>query len=132
MDFYELKPYFPLPSAYNDSIWNDVIQPDKLRQTLNRVIVPKYLSWYKQSYELYKRKGQGKEDIVNKILAKQLNTESALAGFLIYLKDNKHFEKLKDIFYKFHDISGIVAYLKYQDPLDACCFIVWSSIFSKL
>ena len=44
VDFYELKPYFPLPSAYNDSIWNDVIQPDKLRQTLNRVIVPKYLS----------------------------------------------------------------------------------------
>ena len=108
----------PHISEYNDSIWDDLIQHDKLNQILNTVVVDKCMNWYKLNWDQY-RTEVGKEEVPNQMVTAQLNSESALAGYLIYLKENKHFENLKNIFYKFdRNIPYMLEYLNYQDPLD--------------
>jgi hypothetical protein len=117
--FDSINQNLPPLSDYNDSIWNDLIQSESLNLTLKRIVVPKCMNWYRRNWENYKRSNRaGREDLASKMVADQLNKESALAGYLLYLKENKHFDKLKESFYQFRNISGILAYLKYQDPLD--------------
>ena len=95
--FDSINQNLPPLSDYNDSIWNDLIQPESLKLTLKRVVVPKCMNWYRRNWENYKRSNRaGREDLASKMVADQLNKESALAGYLLYLKENKHFDKLKD------------------------------------
>jgi hypothetical protein len=53
------------------------------------------------------------------MVADQLNRESALAGFVMYLKANQQFDVLKNLFYRpDKNLARLVALLKFRDPLD--------------
>lgn len=117
----------PPSSAYRDEIWNDLIQKEKLQETLDTVVVPKCMEWYKESKEPSKRKGSDLKNS-NQMIAEQLNKESSLAGYLIHLKENQHYDVLKELFYKYvysdDNSSNIktslpkLALMKYSDPLE--------------
>jgi hypothetical protein len=108
----------PALAEYTDAIWNRVIRADRLQETLTREVIPRANDWYKRTVEQERRAGR-KQDELNHLVADQLDRESAVAGYLLHLKANRHFDKLKELFYKPDlQIARITALLAYQDPLD--------------
>ncbi len=108
----------PPLAKYDDAIWNQLIRADRLKETLTKQVLPKTLEWYKNASEQERRTGRRQDDL-NNLVADQLNRESAVAGYLLYLKANKHLDQLKQFFYKADlQIAQIGKLLSYQDPLD--------------
>src|SRR5215204_1672262 len=91
----------PPLSAYKDDVWDHVIQAGRLTNTLTTVIVPRCMEWYQATGEQHHRTGRGQDDVLNNRMgADQLNRESVISGYLLYLKANNQLDQLKDIFYK--------------------------------
>jgi hypothetical protein len=108
----------PALDDYTDAVWNRVIRADRLQESLTKEVIPRVSDWYKHTVEQERRAGR-KQDELNNVVADQLARESAIAGYLLYLKANQRFDKLKDLFYKPDlQIARITALLAYQDPLD--------------
>ena len=108
----------PPLAQYDDAVWNQAIRADSLKATLTKEVLQRTIEWYKNASEHERRIGR-KQDDLNTLVADQLNRESAVAGYLLYLKVNKHFDKLKELFYKGDlQIAQIAKLLSYQDPLD--------------
>ena len=104
----------PPVEEYDDSVWEELIHADGLRRTLNTDVRKHITEWYRTNSE------RGKEDTANQMVLDQLNRESMIAGYLLYLKENKEMNKLKSLFYKLdHHRNAILKYLAYQDPLEA-------------
>ena len=111
----------------------NVIQTDSLANVLTEVVVPRTRDWYTTAADRGRagsaatRAGIAalkQEDILNKMLGEQLNRESALAGYLLYLKHNNNFAALKDIFYQKQEaqiatqLARLSQLLTFRDPLD--------------
>ena len=109
----------PPPAQYNDAVWDTVLSADRVKNTLTTVVVPRTTEWYKAVSERERRAGRGRDEEWNQLVADQLNRESALAGYMLYLKDNKQFTQLKKLFYKpdLH-LTTVLNLLAYRDPLD--------------
>ena len=108
----------PHISEYNEAVWDNLIQRDKLSDSLNSTVAEKCVDWYKQNQDQF-RNDLDKKDVPVQMVTSQLNKESTIAGYLLYLKENKHFEHLKNIFYKFdRNIPDLLLALDYQDPLE--------------
>jgi hypothetical protein len=116
----EIGKQLPPEEAYNESLWDSMITSDRMQEHLERVAVPQTMEWYKEHFAELRRQGQGHEDVPNKMAADQLNKESVISGYLIYLKENKQFDQLKDIFYdKAHlKLNNALQFLKFNNPLD--------------
>jgi hypothetical protein len=109
----------PPLAQYSDAVWDSVLQPDRLKQTLATVVVPRTTEWYRGASDRERRAGRGRDEELNQLVADQLNRESALAGYMMYLKDNKQVDKLKKLFYKpDKHLAKVLNLLTYQDPLD--------------
>lgn len=111
----------PPLERYDDSIWDEVIQPARLAETLQRTVVPETMRWHQAalSRDAVPRTTGQRARSLNDAVAEQLNRESALAGFLTYLKTHGHLEELKNLFYKpdLH-LPRLLNLLKFRDPLD--------------
>jgi hypothetical protein len=113
----------PPLEQYNDTIWEQAIQPPRINETLQKVVVPEAMKWHKtalsQAPQMRTTATRDRGLSITESVAQQLNHESAVAGFLTYLKANKQFDQLKKMFYK-PDLSlaRLVALLRFRDPLD--------------
>jgi hypothetical protein len=100
----------PPLTEYDDAVWDTLISPERIQETLKSVVIPETQRWHKTA-----RSRPG----VNDLVANQLNRESAVAGFVMYLKANHHFNELKELFYRpDRNLSRLLALLKFRDPLD--------------
>lgn len=114
----------PPLTQYDDSVWDKLIQTDSLKDILNNVVVPRTTEWYKGASVRERRIGAGLErgierGGVNDLLADQLNRESTIAGYILFLKANKHTDKLKQLFYKpDQQLSQLLKLVTFKDPLD--------------
>ena len=109
----------PPLAQYDDSIWDNLIQAERLKQTLIDVVVPRSTEWHKSASERERRTGRGQTEQPNELMAEQLNRESALAGYLLYLKDHNHIDKLKNLFYKpDRHLDQVLRLLTLHDPLE--------------
>jgi hypothetical protein len=107
----------PPLADYTDSVWQNVISADRLKETLTAVVVPRATEWYKGASDRERRAGRGQLDSLNELVAHELNRESALAGYILYLKDNNHIERLKQLFYNPDDhVARILNLSTFQDP----------------
>lgn len=124
--------------AYNDAIWDKLLVPDDLAKTLSTVVVQQTLEWYKGALAQQRTgatnplvprptvppvsipSGQPKpEEVLNGLVADQLNRESAVSGYLLYLKENNHVDVLHDLFYKPDtQFSQLMELLAFHDPLE--------------
>jgi hypothetical protein len=111
----------PPLEKYDSSVWDRAIQAPRIQETLEKVVVPETLKWHKVALS---RGVQGREAArrpaaINDMVADQLNRESAVAGFVMYLKANQHFDELKNLFYRpDKNLGRLLALLKFRDPLD--------------
>ena len=111
----------PPLDRYNDSVWEQAIQPARIQETLQKTVIPETMKWHKSvlARGLDQRAPATRAKPVNDMIAEQLERESALAGFVTWLKANQHFDALRKLFYKpdLH-LSRLLALLKYRDPFD--------------
>jgi hypothetical protein len=111
----------PPLEKYDPSVWDTAIEPAQIRETLKSTVIPETLKWHTAALS---RTGDGREAArrpaaINNLVADQLNRESALAGFIMYLKANKHFDELQNIFYRpDKNLARLLALFKFRDPLD--------------
>lgn len=111
----------PPLERYDPAMWDQVIKPAEIQKTLDKVVVPKTQQWLAaQSAEpSAPDRGISRRPGVADMLVDQLQRESNVAGYLLYLKENQLFDELKDLFYKpDKNLSRIQALLKFRDPLD--------------
>ncbi|HKZ04237.1 MAG TPA: hypothetical protein VJU81_02100 [Methylomirabilota bacterium] len=108
---------------YKDTVWNDAIRPERIQDTLRTTVVPEVTRWHHTAVARGSQEPRGTgartDDGLNEQVAAQLNRESAVAGFLLYLKANNQLDALKRIFYKPDEHLGrLLQVLRYQDPLE--------------
>lgn len=109
----------PPLAEYDDSVWDRVIQPERVREVLTKVVVPRTTDWYKGSTTKERRAAAVAKSGPEDSLAEQLSRESTIAGYVLYLKANKHFDKLKQLFYKpDHRLTQLTKLLSFKSPLD--------------
>ena len=92
----------PPLSEYDDSVWDRAIKPAAIKKTLDGVVIPRTQQWHTAATGR-KTTDDGPvrgPEAVTGMVAEQLQRESAVAGFLMYLKDNQHFDELRDLFYR--------------------------------
>src|SRR5262249_30455039 len=109
----------PPLSDYDDSVWDGTIQEERLKETLAADVRRRAMEWYQSAAAHEPEGGRTHVDAFNTTLADQLNRESCVAAYLLYLKSNAHFAKLKDLFYK-EDASFqmLLQLLQFRDPLE--------------
>lgn len=107
-----------LPSLedYDDTIWDRLIQLERMQETLNRVVIPQTIKWHETTL---RQQSESEAKGTNEIAAKYLDHESAMAGYLLYLKNNRQFDQLKTLFYKpDNHLLRLKQLLDFRDPLD--------------
>ncbi len=111
----------PPLSEYDDAVWDRAIKPAAIKKTLDGVVIPRTQQWHTAATGR-KTTDDGPvrgPEAVTGMVAEQLQRESAVAGFLMYLKDNQHFDELRDLFYRpDRNLARLSALLKFRDPLD--------------
>lgn len=111
-----------LPSAdeYEETVWPRILTAERLTGTLTEEVVPRAVQWYRGASDLDGRAPHEQRRKVNSMLADQLNRESAVAGYLLYLNEHGQFDALKSMFYgRASLLRQLQALLEFQDPLDA-------------
>ena len=111
----------PPLDEYDDSVWDRAIQAGRIQETLKGVVIPETLKWHKAALSRGAAQGRAgaRQPAINDMVADQLNRESAVAGFVMYLKANQHFDELKNLFYRpDKNLSRLLQLLKFRDPLD--------------
>lgn len=108
----------PDESAYNDSIWANLISETQIKSILSDDVSPKVMDWYRENPDDPGRTDnnfQSLQKVVN-----QIDRESRIGGYLMALKESGSFEKLKAMFYPKASIGpSILAQLQVQDPFDS-------------
>jgi len=110
----------PPPERYDEAVWDRVIRPERVKEALARDVVPRVLEW---------RKGAARRDDdddndgglaeLDRASATQLERESVLAGYLLFLKEQKQYGVLQQMFYKPNDnLASLLRVLEFRDPLD--------------
>jgi hypothetical protein len=108
----------PALDDYDDGVWDGLIDQERIQSSLTKQVVPKTTDWYRNSVASMRRDNESTEDL-NAAVADQLNRESAVAGYLLFLKATKDVDKLKDLFYKHDERRKLIAKLvRFKDPLD--------------
>lgn len=102
----------PVYEKYKESVWDDLINPDRIQITIKEFVEPYYMESYKSIcadfVRLHDVPGMSRDEL-NKSLAAHLNYESSLAGALLHFKDLKNFNALKSIFYSARDNANAMA-----------------------
>lgn len=97
-----IRSELPPLEEYHDGVWDTVLEPDRLTRVLTDKVVPQMM-----------RGAQPGKPMA------ALSRESAIAGFLTYLKENGHTDVLRDLFYRpdtmMHRIPEV---LRFRDPLE--------------
>ncbi|MGE0400115.1 MAG: peptidoglycan-binding protein [Kofleriaceae bacterium] len=109
----------PPLERYQDDVWDRIALRDHVQQVLTST-VPKITDWYMsdRSTDVASR-GDSDSQAALKMVVEQVNRESAVAGYLLFLAEHKQYEKLKNIFYKQRtDVTRLVQLLAYRDPLE--------------
>jgi hypothetical protein len=109
----------PPDDEFDTDVWGQVLTAEQVSGTLTKEVVPQVTQWYQTASENGRRAPQEQTRVVNAMLADQLNRESAVAGYLLYLQEQGHFDVLEDIFYKHAGLlPKLQALLAFRDPLD--------------
>ena len=111
----------PPLDKYDPSVWDKAIQAPQIEETLKGVVIPETLKWHKAALSrgVDGREAGRRPAAINEMVADQLNRESAVAGFVMYLKANQQFDVLKNLFYRpDKNLARLVALVKFRDPLD--------------
>jgi hypothetical protein len=109
-----IRQKLPPIEDYKDEIWDELINAEDLKRTLNTDVLNNTMTWYQT------HRPRGEEGTANRMVAQQLNRESTVAGYLLYLKENQQTSELKHLFYKLdRNLLHLLQYLTYQDPLEA-------------
>lgn len=110
----------PTMAEYSPQIWDRVLDDDRLKDTLAREVVPKTMQWYQTAAPQARIARITDDDPIHAAMADQLSRESVAAGYLLYLKEHKQFDHLKELFYK-PDVrfAHLAQLLKFKDPLDS-------------
>jgi hypothetical protein len=106
----------PELDKYTDAVW-DGFTVERLQKMLVDQSVPAVLEWQRTqgTDAAGARTGGG----ATMQMAEQVSRESAMAGYVLHLKETRQFDILKNLFYK-QDLkfSHLQALLKFRDPLD--------------
>lgn len=106
----------PPLEEYNDAVWDRALQPNRLQQTLTQEVIPQTMKWHQSALRQANRGGGADAQMQ---VAQQLNRESAVAGYLLYLKEKGQFGKLKDFFYKADTrLLRLQKLFEFRDPLE--------------
>ncbi|MGH3679052.1 MAG: hypothetical protein ACRDT2_01815 [Natronosporangium sp.] len=109
----------PPAADYDERVWDELIQPDRLTEVLAREVVPRTTEWYRSALEQPVRREESPVDAPNRLLADQLNRESTVAGYLLYLKEHQHLDRLKELFYRAdRPFAHLLQLLQHRDPLE--------------
>ncbi|MGH8242616.1 MAG: peptidoglycan-binding protein [Steroidobacteraceae bacterium] len=109
----------PSSAQYDDAVWDQVLQVDRIKSILTEFVLPQANDWYKRALQSDARPGRQAIEETNALLAQQLSRESTIAGYLLFLKANNQLKQLKNLFYDSHDhIQKLVNLIAYRDPLD--------------
>lgn len=111
----------PPLEQYDPSVWDDAIQAPRIQEALEKVVIPETLKWQKSALTRGSepRETDRRPAAINDMVADQLNRESAVAGFMMYLHANQHFDELKNLFYRpDKSLARLLALLKFRDPLE--------------
>jgi hypothetical protein len=104
----------PPLEEYDNKVWNKVIRADRLNKILTNEVAPRVSDWYQNISAQTSPNGN-----VSNLVADQLNRESAIAGYVLFLREQKHFDKLKQLFYQPDDkLNRFLGLLNYQDPFE--------------
>ncbi len=120
-----------LPDQPHDdpAIWDRVLAPARVEDTLARVVVPRVMQWRDDAAggrlrgtaiarSTSEQAGPAREDI-DRLSATQLQHESVVAGYLQFLHQNKHYDLLRRLFYKPDQrMQALRRVLEFRDPLD--------------
>lgn len=120
----------PVFEEYKESVWDDLLNPDRINIFLNEFVKPHYLNAYSQicssANEFVGRLSSFHVDKLpdlKKALEIDLNFESSMAGALAYLNTHKQFDALKDMFYAAKDntsqLNEILNIINAKSPQDA-------------
>jgi hypothetical protein len=106
----------PPIERYNDGIWDRLLDEGRLRDVLANVSLAQVVKWQNDANQF------GVTDTALP-MTEQLVRESTMAGYLLFLRKEKHFDLLKRIFYKedlaldrFADVLGFRDPLEMMDP----------------
>ena len=110
----------PPVERYRPEVWADVITVDRLQRTLHDVVRPHYISHYVEvCREAHQHRGDA--GLIQEIVRRQLDRESALAGALLYLQQNGLEAQLKDLVYGVNvrtDVLDVLGVFAAKDPFD--------------
>lgn len=107
----------PPLDQYSDAVWDQVLQPAALQETLTKAVVPRLTEWYRTTAQEEKRTARQGHDSAGE-LSMQLARESSLAGYLLYLREHKQAAKLKQLFYRDTSLGQLTRLFDFKDPLD--------------
>ncbi|UCZ59985.1 hypothetical protein [Mycolicibacterium phocaicum] len=111
----------PALADYHPSVWERAIVPAEIQRTLDKVVIPKTQQWHTAalSRDTAGAAAARRSEGITGMVADQLSRESAVAGFILYLKENQHFDELKNLFYRpDKNLGRLLALLKFRDPLE--------------
>ncbi|MDO9101110.1 MAG: hypothetical protein Q7J20_02020 [Candidatus Nitrotoga sp.] len=106
----------PPLERYDERIWERLIDEERIKTTLNREVIPSIMEWYRGAQE---PRANSRVEQTNALVAEQLQRESAVASYVLHLKQTKQFEALKQLFYKpGNHWANLQKLLSFKDPLD--------------
>jgi hypothetical protein len=105
----------PPLERYDESIWEALVERDRVVELLAREVVPAIHKWSEDNPPAQRVRGASHAQAV----ARQVQRESVIAGYLLHLRRLKQFNLLKEIFYKRDaDLQVMQAIVASQDPLE--------------
>jgi hypothetical protein len=107
-------------NGYKDTVWQDVLAKNHLEELLKTEVTQDLMRWYKSLEQSgHITRAMGGREALNQALQAKVNHESAIAGVLWVMAQNKLESDLKDLFYTPNfDIDKFLNLLKYQDPFE--------------
>lgn len=108
------------PEDYKDTVWTDILDKKNLEEVLKTEVTSDSMKWYKSLEEsAHITRAMGGREALARALQAKVNHESAIAGLLWLMVQNKLEGDLKDLFYTPNfDVKRFLDLLKYQDPFE--------------
>lgn len=107
----------PDESAYNDSVWKDLISEPQIKKLLSDDVSPQVMSWYRDNPDVPGRP-ENTPTSLQKVV-NQIDRESRIGGYVMALAENGSFQKLKELFYpKLSKSLSIIEQMRLEDPFD--------------
>jgi hypothetical protein len=110
----------PTERINDESIWNEIIQPDFIKEVLNTTVKEQAIKLYKSFIESNDDENMTHTSVSEKEKRNLIEYESKVAGVLLQLKRQKSYGSLKNMYRSNRNKSlpEMTSLLEFQDPFD--------------